>query len=139
MDLVAIHPHLNLYNRWWPIRTGSTHDPPPKFVFRDEASSRVGIATDSLVSNGSIISGGRIHKCVLGRRVRINSFSEVEESVLLDEVSVGRNAKIRRAIVEDGVQIPQGAQIGIDLARDSQMFHVSPGGVVVVHRGAVIR
>ncbi len=139
MDLVSIHPHLNLYNSRWPIRTGSSHDPPPKFVFRDEASARVGIATDSLVAGGSIISGGRIHKCVLGSRVRINSFSEVEESVLFDEVSVGRYARIRRAIVEKGVQIPPGAQIGLDLEHDRRQFHVSPGGVVVVPKNAVIQ
>ena len=138
MDLVSIHPYLNLYNPRWPIRTGSSHDPPPKFVFRDEVSARVGIATDSLVSNGSIISGGRIHRCVLGRRVRINSFSEVEESVIFDEVSVGRFARIRRAIVEKGVQIPPGAQIGLDHEQDSHNFHVSPSGVVVVSKNAVI-
>ncbi len=107
MDLVSIHPHLNLYNPRWPIRTGSSHDPPPKFVFRDEASARVGIATDSLVSGGSIISGGRIHKCVLGSRVRINSFSEVEESILFDEVSVGRYARIRRPLSKRESKFPQ--------------------------------
>ncbi|HNS98838.1 MAG TPA: glucose-1-phosphate adenylyltransferase [Polyangiaceae bacterium] len=137
MDLVSIHPHLNLYNPRWPIRTAGSHDPPPKFVFRDEASARVGIATDSLVSGGSIISGGRIHKCVLGRRVRINSFSEVEESILFDEVSVGRYARIRRAIVEKGVQIPPGVEIGLDLESDKRKFHVSAGGVVVVPKNAV--
>ena len=138
MDLVSIHPHFNLYNVRWPIRTGGSHDPPPKFVFRDEASARVGIATDSLVSGGSIISGGRIHKCVLGNRVRINSFSEVEESVLFNEVSVGRYARIRRAIIERGVQIPPGAEVGMNLDLDRQRFHVSPGGVVVIPRDAKI-
>ncbi|MFW5741587.1 MAG: glucose-1-phosphate adenylyltransferase [Myxococcota bacterium] len=138
MDLVSIHPHFNLYNARWPIRTGGSHDPPPKFVFRDEASARVGIATDSLVSGGSIISGGRIHRCVLGNRVRINSFSEVEESVLFTEVSVGRYARIRKAIIERGVQIPPGAEIGTNLEQDRRRFHVSPGGVVVIPRNAQI-
>jgi glucose-1-phosphate adenylyltransferase len=136
MDLVAIHPPFNLYNTRWPIRTGVTHDPPAKFVFRDEVSARIGIATDSLVSEGCIISGGRIHRCVLGRRVRINSFSEVEESVLFDEVSVGRYARLRRAIVDKGAEIPAGAEIGFDLERDRAEFHVSPGGVVVVPKKA---
>ncbi len=138
MDLVSIHPHFNLYNLRWPIRTGSSHDPPPKFVFRDEASARIGIATDSLVSGGSIISGGRIHKCVLGSKVRINSFSEVEESVLFDEVSVGRYARVRKAVIEKGVQIPPGAEIGMNLEEDRRRFHVSPGGVTVIPRHARI-
>jgi len=77
MDLIEIHPQFNLYNFRWPIRTGATHDPPAKFVFRDEAQARVGIATDSLVSHGCIISGGRIHRSVLGVGCRVNSFSEV--------------------------------------------------------------
>ncbi len=79
MDLIEIRPQFNLYNFRWPIRTGATHDPPAKFVFRDEAQARVGIATDSLVSHGCIISGGRIHRSVLGIGCRVNSFSEVEE------------------------------------------------------------
>jgi NDP-sugar pyrophosphorylase family protein len=89
MDLIEIHPQFNLYNFRWPIRTGATHDPPAKFVFRDEAQARVGIATDSMVSHGCIISGGRIHRSVLGVGCRVNSFSEVEESVLFERVRVG--------------------------------------------------
>src|SRR6185503_4877865 len=100
MDLVEIHPMFNLYNSRWPLRTGISHDPPAKFVFRDEAAARVGVATDSLVSDGSIISGGRIHRSVLSPRVRINSFSEVEESVLFENVNIGRYARIRRCIID---------------------------------------
>jgi glucose-1-phosphate adenylyltransferase len=103
MDLIEIHPQFNLYNFRWPIRTGATHDPPAKFVFRDEAQARVGIATDSMVSHGCIISGGRIHRSVLGVGCRVNSFSEVEESVLFERVRVGRHAKIRRAIIDKDV------------------------------------
>ncbi len=138
MDLVSIHPHFNLYNMRWPIRTGLSLDPPAKFVFRDEAAARVGIATDSLVSGGVIISGGRIHKCVLSRAVRINSFSEVDESVLLDNVSIGRYAKIRKAIIDKDVIIPPGAEIGFDLQRDKRRFHVSDGGVVIVPKNAQV-
>lgn len=132
MDLNAVHPRFNLYNRRWPIRTGQTHDPPAKFVFRDEAQARIGIATDSLVSEGVIISGGRIHRCVLGRRVRINSFSEVEESVLFDDVSVGRHARIRRAVIDKGVEIAPGVEIGFDPEKDRKRFYVSPSGIIVV-------
>ncbi|MBI5533431.1 MAG: glucose-1-phosphate adenylyltransferase [Deltaproteobacteria bacterium] len=138
MDLSAVHPRFNLYNRRWPIRTGQTHDPPAKFVFRDEANARVGIATDSLVAEGSIVSGGRIHRCVLSQRVRINSFSEVEESVLHDDVSVGRRARIRRAIIDKGVEIPPEAEIGFDLEKDKKRFWVSPGGIVVVAKGSTL-
>ena len=108
MDLIEIHPQFNLYNFRWPIRTGATHDPPAKFVFRDEAQARVGIATDSMVSHGCIISGGRIHRSVLGVGCRVNSFSEVEESVLFERVRVGRHAKIRRAHHRQGRGDPAG-------------------------------
>ena len=128
MDLIEIHPQFNLYNFRWPIRTGVTHDPPAKFVFRDEAQARVGIATDSLVSHGCIISGGRIHRSVLGVGCRVNSFSEVEESVLFERVRIGRHAKIRRAIIDKDVEIPSGTEIGFDLEADRQRFFVTDEG-----------
>jgi len=132
MDLIQIHPQFNLYNGRWPIRTGATHDPPAKFVFRDEANARVGIATDSLVSHGCIISGGRIHKSVLSVGCRINSFSEVEESVLFENVRIGRHARLRRCIIDKDVEIPQGSEIGFDPETDRKRFHVTEGGIVVI-------
>ncbi len=136
MDLIEIHPQFNLYNFRWPIRTGATHDPPAKFVFRDEAQARVGIATDSMVSHGCIISGGRIHRSVLGVGCRVNSFSEVEESVLFEHVVVGRHAKIRRAIIDKDVEIPSGTVIGFDRDADRQRFHVTERGTVVIPKRA---
>jgi glucose-1-phosphate adenylyltransferase len=136
MDLIEIHPQFNLYNFRWPIRTGATHDPPAKFVFRDEAQARVGIATDSMVSHGCIISGGRIHRSVLGVGCRVNSFSEVEESVLFEHVVVGRHAKIRRAIIDKDVEIPSGTVIGFDREADRQRFHVTERGTVVIPKRA---
>jgi glucose-1-phosphate adenylyltransferase len=136
MDLIEIHPQFNLYNFRWPLRTGATHDPPAKFVFRDEAQARVGIATDSMVSHGSIISGGRIHRSVLGVGCRVNSFSEVEESVLFERVRVGRHAKIRRAIIDKDVEIPSGTVIGFDREADRQRFHVTESGTVVIPKRA---
>jgi glucose-1-phosphate adenylyltransferase len=136
MDLIEIHPQFNLYNWRWPLRTGATHDPPAKFVFRDEAQARVGIATDSMVSHGSIISGGRIHRSVLGVGCRVNSFSEVEESVLFERVRVGRHAKIRRAIIDKDVEIPSGTVIGFDREADRQRFHVTESGTVVIPKRA---
>ena len=136
MDLIEIHPQFNLYNFRWPIRTGATHDPPAKFVFRDEAQARVGIATDSMVSHGCIISGGRIHRSVLGVGCRVNSFSEVEESVLFERVRVGRHAKIRRAIIDKDVEIPSGTVIGFDREADRQRFFVTDNGIVVIPKRA---
>jgi glucose-1-phosphate adenylyltransferase len=136
MDLIEIHPQFNLYNFRWPIRTGATHDPPAKFVFRDEAQARVGIATDSMVSHGCIISGGRIHRSVLGVGCRVNSFSEVEESVLFESVRVGRHAKIRRAIIDKDVEIPAGTIIGFDREADRQRFFVTENGTVVIPKRA---
>jgi glucose-1-phosphate adenylyltransferase len=136
MDLVAIQPAFNLYNDHWPIRTGYQHDPPAKFVFRDEANARVGIATESLVSLGCIISGGRIHRSVLSNRVRVNSFSHIEESVLFENVVIGRHAKIRRAIIDKDVEIPSNTEIGYNLEADRKRWYVSEGGVVVIPKRA---
>jgi glucose-1-phosphate adenylyltransferase len=136
MDLVEIHPLFNLYNKSWPLRTGMSHDPPAKFVFRDEAAARVGVATDSLVADGCIISGGRIHRSVLSPRVRINSFSEVEESILFENVNIGRYARIRRCIVDKDVEIPQGISIGYDPEEDRRRFFVSERGIVVIPKRA---
>jgi len=136
MDLIAIHPLFNMYNERWPIRTGVTHDPPAKFVFRDEAQARVGIATDSMVSHGCIISGGRIHRSVLSVGCRVNSFSEVEESILFERVRIGRNARIRRCIVDKDVEIPAGEQIGYDIEADRRRFFVTDNGIVVIPKRA---
>jgi glucose-1-phosphate adenylyltransferase len=136
MDLIEIHPQFNLYNGRWPIRTGVTHDPPAKFVFRDEAHARVGIATDSLVSHGCIISGGRIHRSVLSVGCRINSFSEVEESVLFERVRIGRHARVRRCIIDKDVEIPSGAEIGFNIQADRQRFFVTDDGLVVIPKRA---
>lgn len=132
MDLVEISPQFNLYNQRWPMRTGMNHDPPAKFVFRDEKAARVGIATDSLVSNGCIISGGRLHRSVLSYRVRVNSFAEVSDAVIFENVKVGRHARLRRCIIDKDVDIPPGMEIGYDLDRDRQRFYVSEKGIVVV-------
>jgi glucose-1-phosphate adenylyltransferase len=114
------------------------HLPPAKFVFADSASQRIGIATDSLVSDGTIISGGTINRCVLHPRVRINSYADVDESILMDGVEVGRHSKIRRAIIDKGVKLPPGSTIGYDLELDRQRFTVTESGIVVVPKGAIV-
>jgi glucose-1-phosphate adenylyltransferase len=132
MDLVSVTPTFNLYNEEWPIQGSSPSGPPAKFVFANEAENRMGIATDSLVSEGCIISGGRINRSILFPEVRINSYSYVTDSILMNGVHIGRHAKIRRAIIDKHVVIPQGMEIGYDLQRDRKRFTVSRGGIVVV-------
>ena len=139
MDLVSVDPQLNLYDQAWPIRTYQTQSPPAKFVFaQQEKGGRLGIALDSIVSHGCIISGGRVRNSVLSPNVRINSYAEVSESVVMENVEIGRRCRIRRAIIDKDVKIPPGTVIGYDPAADSKRFHVSPGGIVVIGKGALI-
>ncbi|GMT42828.1 MAG: glucose-1-phosphate adenylyltransferase [bacterium] len=138
MELVDVSPVFNLYNEKWPIRTFNPTHPPAKFVFADKKNKRTGIATDSLVSEGCIISGGRIHRCVLSPQVRINSFCHVEESVLMEGVNVGRRCRIRKAIIDKYVDIPPGTEIGFDIQKDRKRFHVTDSGIVVISKKAVI-
>ena len=132
MDLLEIDPVLNLYDLNWPIRTCLRQYPPPKFVFAREEEDRMGFALDSIVSSGSIIRGGRVNRSILSPGVRINSWSDVNESILFEEVKVGRGAKIRRAIIDKGVRIPEGMEIGYDPEEDRKRFMVSQGGVIVI-------
>jgi len=135
MDLVDVDPTFNLYNDRWPIYTQSRPSPPAKFVFNDAANERVGYATDSLVCDGCIISGGHVHRSVLSPKVRVNSYTEVSESILFENVNIGRRCKIRRAIVDKNVEIPAGSTIGYDEAEDRARFHVTAEGVVVIPKG----
>jgi glucose-1-phosphate adenylyltransferase len=133
MDLIAADPYFNLYNREWPIYTWNEPAPPAKFVF-DEHGRR-GVAHDSMVSQGVVVSGGTVRRSVLSPWTRVHSFSTVEESVLMHGVTVGRHATVRRAIVDKHVEIPEGAQIGVDLHRDRGRFVVTDDDVVVIGRG----
>jgi glucose-1-phosphate adenylyltransferase len=135
MDLVAVHPELNLYDEEWPIRTYQPQSPPPKFVFADMTSSnpRVGQALDSVVCPGCIISGGQVRRSVLSPKVRINSWAGVEDSILFDNVEIGRHARIRRAIIDKGVKIPERMEVGYDLEQDrAKGFTVTDSGIVVI-------
>ena len=134
MDLVTVDPLLNMYDEHWPIRTYHPNLPPPKFVFAQEgAAARRGQALDSIVCLGSIISGGQLERSIVGPNVRINSYARIEDSILFDDVSVGRHARIRRAIVDKGVQIPAGAEIGFDADKDrARGFTVTDYGITVI-------
>ena len=138
MDLVQVTPLFDLYDRSWPIRTYHEQWPPAKTVFADEATGRLGMVLDSLASSGCIVSGGRVQRCVLSPNVRVNSFSEVYDSILMESVEVGRYAKIRRAIIDKDVVIPRYAEIGYHLEEDRRRFVVTEGGVVVVAKGTVV-
>jgi glucose-1-phosphate adenylyltransferase len=132
MDLVAVTPEFNLYDRNWPIRTRQLQHPPAKFVFAQEGR-RMGVAVDSIVSAGCIISGGRVIRSLLSPGVRIHSYCEVDSSILMHNVEVGRHSRIRRAIIGDGVSIPEGSVIGHDTKQDwAKGYHITEGGVVVI-------
>ena len=135
MDLVAVTPIFNLYNREWPIRTYYQHLPAAKFVFDGITSDRIGMATDSLVSPGCIISGSHVHRSVLCPGARVHSYAKVEESILGDAVDIGRHARVRRAILDKYVRVDPGATIGYDLERDRERFTVTPEGLVAVAKG----
>ena len=131
-DLVSVSPVFNLYDEAWPIRTHQRQYPPAKFVFAE--SGRTGEALDSLVSQGCIISGGQVKNCVLSPDVRVNSYSEVDSSILFSHVNVGRHCRIRRAILDRDVHIPEGTTIGFDAEADRQRYFVTESGITVVTR-----
>ncbi|HVP55081.1 MAG TPA: glucose-1-phosphate adenylyltransferase [Candidatus Eisenbacteria bacterium] len=133
MDLNHVKPDLNLYNREWPVRSTSYPDPPAKFVFDDE--NRRGLAIDSIVSDGCILSGGVVRKSVLGRGVHVHTGALVEGCVIMDNCDLGRHAKLRRAILDKNVHIPEGETVGYDLDADrARGWHVSDSGIVVIGR-----
>jgi glucose-1-phosphate adenylyltransferase len=138
MDLVAVDPQFNLYDSRWPIRTYYPSLPPAKTVFDDEASKRVGASYDSIVSSGCIVSGGKVHRSILSPNVRIHSYSEVRDSILMDGVEVGRGARISRAVIDKRIRVPKGYQIGFNLAEDAKKFTVTQSGIVVLSKGTIL-
>jgi glucose-1-phosphate adenylyltransferase len=131
MDLRSVKPDLNLYNRQWPLRSASYPDPPAKFTF-DEAHRR-GEAIDSIVSAGCILSGGVVRNSILSRGVRVHTSALVEGSVIMDNCDIGRYAKVRRAILDKNVRVPEGAEIGYNLDADrARGWYVTDSGIVVI-------
>jgi glucose-1-phosphate adenylyltransferase len=132
MDMVSVSPVFNLYDPNWPIRTHQRQFPPAKFVFGEPR--RMGVAIDSLVSQGCIISGGVVRNSLLSPDVRVNSYTEVDSSILFSHVNIGRHCRIRRAIIDRDVQLPEGTVIGYDEESDRQKYFVSESGIAVVTR-----
>ncbi|WP_026223636.1 glucose-1-phosphate adenylyltransferase [Methylosarcina fibrata] len=130
MELVNVKPDLNLYDTYWPIWTYQEQTPPAKFVFDEE--ERRGHAVDSMVSGGCVISGATVRHSLLFSNVRVNSYTTVEDSIVLPQANIGRHCRITRAIIEKGCEIPEGTVIGENLEEDKKKYYVSPGGVVLV-------
>ena len=137
MDLLDYDPELNLYSQDWPLRTFNYNYPPAKFIW--EEGERVGMATNSMVSEGCIVSGAGLSRCILSPKVKVNSFSQISDSILMENVQVGRYSKINRAIIDKNVIIPPNTKIGFNREDDEKRgFHVSEGGVTVVPKGAIL-
>ena len=135
MDLSGVDPNFNLYGTKWPLRTFQVQYPPVKTIFMDTDSNRTGMALDSIVSHGSIISGGIVKNSVLSNNVIVRSWSEVQESVIMSDVEIGRHCKIMKAIIDKGNRVPPHTKIGYNRKEDRKRFTVTPRGIVVVPRG----
>ena len=130
IELTRVSPELNLYDQNWPIWTYQEQLPPAKFVFDDD--DRRGMAVDSMVSGGCVISGASVRRSLLFSNVQVHSHATIEDSVLLPDVDVERHCRIRKAVIDRGCRLPHGTVIGMDLKADAQRFHVTEGGVVLV-------
>ena len=136
MDLLSVSPEFNLYDNDWPIRTYQYQYPPAKTVSHE--GERVGRSLNSLICDGSIISGGLVERSLIGPNVKINSFSYVTDSIVMNSCNVGRHARIKKAIIDKNVRIPEGYEIGFDLENDSKKFKVTDSGIVVIEKNAVL-
>ncbi len=139
MDICAENPAFDLYNNYWPIRTYNWNQPPARFFAGGEGISSQGAAIDSVVSAGCVIGGGTVVKSVLSPAVSIQKDAFVEESILFPDVTIGPGAKVRRAIIEKGLHIPAGFEIGYNLERDRALFHVTDSGIVVLAKDTIIK
>ena len=140
MDLVQVTPTFNLYDRDWPVRTHMEQHPPAKFVFAGgEDPKRVGVALDSMIPGGCILSGGKVVRSVLSPNVRVNSYSEITDSILMEGVEVGRHCQIRQAIIDKDVKIPSSTVIGFEPEKDRRRFSVTESGITVVAKGTELK
>jgi glucose-1-phosphate adenylyltransferase len=135
IDLTRVTPSLNLYDRAWPIWTYAEHHPPAKFVFDEDG--RRGTSLDSLVSAGCILSGGRVNRSLLFTRVRVHSYAEIDEAVILPFADIGRSARLKRVVIDRGVRIPEGLVVGEDPEEDARRFHRTEAGVVLITQNMI--
>jgi glucose-1-phosphate adenylyltransferase len=134
MDLISVHPVFNLYNREWPIYSQQPSLPPAKFVHGWHG--RIGHAVNSVVGPGSVVSGSLVETSVVGTNVNVHSWASVSDSILMDGVTIGRHAVVRRAIIDKNVVVPEGARIGMDLEEDAARgFTVTDSGITVIGKG----
>jgi len=132
MDLTGVEPAFNMYGTKWPLRTFQAQYPPVKTVFQTKAPKRIGMALDSIVSHGTIISGGEVRNSVLSYNITVRSWSEIRESVIMSDVEIGRRCRIMKAIIDKKNKIPPDTEIGYNPSEDRERFTVTPRGIVVV-------
>ncbi|MBI1936843.1 MAG: glucose-1-phosphate adenylyltransferase [Ignavibacteriales bacterium] len=137
MDLIKVSPHFNLYDYSWPLRTQQRQFPPAKTVSHE--GERVGRAFNSLISDGTIISGGLVERSIVGFNVKVNSYTYITDSIIMDNCNIGRHARIRRAIIDKNVTIPEGFEIGFDSETDKKRFTVSDTGIVVIPKNYIFK
>ena len=137
MDLINVQPDFNLYDEDWPLRTKVLQSPPAKTLSHE--GERVGRAFNSLVCDGTIISGGLVERSIIGPNVKVNSYTYITDSIIFNNVNVGRHSRIRRAIIDKNVIIPEGTEIGFDIETDKKRFTVSETGIVVIPKNYVFK
>jgi glucose-1-phosphate adenylyltransferase len=136
MDLIRIEPDFNLYDMNWPIRTYQYQLPPAKTLSHE--GERVGRSLNSLVCDGSIISGGLVERSIIGGSVKINSYAYIKDSIIMINCNIGRHARIRKTIMDKNVVVPEGYEIGFDLENDRKKFTVTESGIVVIEKNSVL-
>lgn len=135
MDLISVQPEFNLYDAHWPIRGYQQQSPPAKTISHE--GERVGRAFNSLITDGTIISGGLVERSIIGSNVRVNSYTYITDSIIMDNCNIGRHSRIRRTIIDKNVVIPEGVEIGFDTEEDKKRFKVSDTGIVVVPKNYI--
>ncbi len=137
MDLISVNPEFNLYDVDWPLRTRQLQSPPAKTLSHE--GERIGRAINSLITDGTIISGGLVERSILGPNVRVNSYTYITDSIIMDNCNIGRHTRIRRAIIDKNVVVPEGMEIGFDPDKDRKLFKVTDTGIVVVPKNYVFK
>ncbi|HUX61780.1 MAG TPA: glucose-1-phosphate adenylyltransferase [Ignavibacteriaceae bacterium] len=136
MDLISVTPEFNFYDNDWPMRTYQYQAPPAKTVSHE--GERVGRTLNSLICDGTIVSGGLVERSLLGPNVKVNSFSYITDSIIMNNCNIGRHARIRRTIIDKNVKVPEGYEIGFDLESDKKKFHVTESGIVVISKNQIL-